>query len=364
MDKCIFFVFFYFFPFISLWAHAELIGKVVDAKKYPIMGVFICIENRPDIGCQTNEKGIFTLSIDKIDIKDVRLKISCVGYKEDWILYPQLTDTIFVQLENEPITLPEIEISYIKANNLLRQGIRNLKTNLLKDTPLCYQLNYTEQEMLSGENRMLNAKYVSMVKKMPKEKGKIPYQLSLISKQQIDKIQQPPNSKLFTKNVHSVEFQIQQIDYYEINEFYSVKYLDSEADSVFYLVCNPNLKKKKIAIAKMIFGISKSDTILISMQVESIDSIINIIPYDKKRSVMYKPQNIHNSITFRKDENDGYYMYQLESKSTREFIFGDKKEILSYHLLTQFEGYYLDNLKDKIKINGYTKGLFKLKDTQ
>jgi hypothetical protein len=348
-------VFVFFLTFVSLRAQSALVGKVVNDKRIPISEVSVYLEGKPDVGTSTNEKGIFVLSLSQIDPLDVKLIVSCIGYKTKKIVYPSLADTLMVELEHDLYALPEVEISYLKANHLLQTGIRNLKEKLLKNKPLAYQLVYSEQEMMSGESRSVKASYTSLLKKTPKGK-RIPYLLNLVDKKTTFKLQNPVKSTLFKETRFVQLFHFDYLDYSEIDKYFSVKYIDSGIDSLVYLVCIP----KHNPHATVSFSINKSDTVLTTIQLASIDSVLANKPYKKNLFSKEKPLHRYFKIVFEKNESGNYYMQREELDFVFEILFGNNKEILTNHSISQFQGYYSD--EPKIKIKGMSNELFALDD--
>jgi hypothetical protein len=350
----------FLFSFVDIWAQLTLIGKVVNDKNMPISEVSVYLENKPEIGSPTNREGVFVLPLSETNPLDIRLIFSCIGYKTKKIMYPTLTDTILIHLENEYYALPEVEISYLRANDMLQLGIKNLKERLLKDKSLEYQLHYFEQEITSGESRMVEAKYVTTLKKTPKGKGKIAYLFNLISKHKRLRLQEPINSVVFAKKFFMQIFHFNYLNYYEIDDDFSIKYISNDADSVFYLVCNPISETQ----SNVSFTIRKSDSVLTSIRLESIDSILVNNPHRKRLFSRSKPLHREFTVVFEKDDNNwNYYMNRLELNFVFEFIFGKKMEILTNYSLSQFQGYYSGDLNDKAKLKGVSGELFELEDT-
>ncbi len=149
-------------------------GKIIDANTnqgLPYCNLYICATN---IGSITNDYGEFKFWIDKIHMNDT-LTISYIGYSTENIPISLITDTAFlIQLSPTVIDLPELEISALSAEEIVKESMKNVKNNYDSE-PMMLRGYYRE---LIREKEELH-KYAEGVVDIYRQAGKYD-QISLI----------------------------------------------------------------------------------------------------------------------------------------------------------------------------------------
>lgn len=104
------------FPVIAT-AQLKLAGKVLDANtKQPI--AYVNIENfKAQMGTQTNQDGVFELNLSKGKQTDT-LKISCVGYADQYITNLQSNEHLVYELSPLVFQLNEVKVSHQKPTEV------------------------------------------------------------------------------------------------------------------------------------------------------------------------------------------------------------------------------------------------------
>lgn len=123
---------------IQAQKNMKLNGFVVDKNNAPIPYAAIGISTKY-IGTSSNEDGEFYLEISKNNLSDT-LEISSMGYKTSKILvneFLSLTEKIII-LEEDMVSLDEIEVKLIKPSKYVELAFKNLKKNTVSSA---HQLN-------------------------------------------------------------------------------------------------------------------------------------------------------------------------------------------------------------------------------
>lgn len=110
------------FPVIAT-AQLKLVGKVLDANTKQSIA-YVNIENfKAQIGTQTNQDGVFELNLSKGKQTDT-LKISCVGYADQYITNLQSNEHLVYELSPLVFQLNEVKVSHQKPTEV-EVGILN-----------------------------------------------------------------------------------------------------------------------------------------------------------------------------------------------------------------------------------------------
>lgn len=124
---------------LALRVHASdsLIGRVVDEQQQPVSFASVYVENNPMQGTVTDTEGVFVL--DSIAQHD-KIIVSFIGFRTLEMRFKKIpTDTILVQMQEQPILLSETQVVKEKKNISKRRKKKNLLNDvyaqLLHDIP-------------------------------------------------------------------------------------------------------------------------------------------------------------------------------------------------------------------------------------
>lgn len=124
---------------LALRVHASdtLVGRVVDEQRQPVSFASVYVENNPMQGTVTDTEGIFVL--DSLAQHD-KIIVSFVGFRTLEMRFKKIpTDTILVQMQEQPILLSETQVVKEKKNISKRRKKKNLLNDvyaqLLHDIP-------------------------------------------------------------------------------------------------------------------------------------------------------------------------------------------------------------------------------------
>ena len=106
---------------LALRVHASdsLVGRVVDEQRQPVSFASVYVENNPMQGTVTDTEGIFVL--DSIAQHD-KIIVSFIGFRTLEMRFKKIpTDTILVQMQEQPILLSETQV--VKEKKISKQPL-------------------------------------------------------------------------------------------------------------------------------------------------------------------------------------------------------------------------------------------------
>src|SRR5574344_313880 len=123
-----------FLIFVCIFSLTEVVlatdikGYVIDNQRNPISFASVYLQNNPQIGTITNDKGYFTLTSENADD---RLVVTFIGYEKFSMPVKQIDENkvLYITLKDQPILLDAVIVS---AKGSKRQQRKQLKQVLEK----------------------------------------------------------------------------------------------------------------------------------------------------------------------------------------------------------------------------------------
>lgn len=114
--------------------YITIMGTIISSQKGKYLPlVNISIQGQP-LGTTSNMEGKFSFLIPKKHIGNY-IYFSSIGYQSQFIQVPDIDTTLYISLNEETVHLKEIEVKYMKANEIIQKAIENRKDNYFT-TPL------------------------------------------------------------------------------------------------------------------------------------------------------------------------------------------------------------------------------------
>lgn len=330
-------------------------GKIVDKDtKEPIPDVIIQYGQTSRDYVYTKADGAFEIPISSNDY----VYVQCFGYKSKSVLKTDIQKVPVVELELNPISLNPVIISPGLADELLEKSMLNTKKNLLQDQPVTYLLHLLrvesssifKNEIYMEYNATLNKK--ELKKSMKKES--IPYELDLIHIAHLQKSDDPPS------DLYGAEYHASHLFTFGDSKNNETRLSYSEDSTVMVLEIKP--LEGSNGWAKGQIYINKNDMTISSIEIESVDSIMEALPFRKYKDKEYKI--VRKTGNYQFDKIDGKY-YMTDCYTFYRFCNIDeygRKEYVTY----QCDAYAveLDSKKrNRRKLSGYVQELFYFPDS-
>jgi hypothetical protein len=330
-------------------------GKVVDKDtQQPVPDAIVQYGQTSSDYVYTGANGLFEIPA----ISNDYVYFQCFGYKSRSVLKTDIQKTGTVELELNPISLNPVIISPGLANELLEKAMINTKKNLLQDQPITYLLHLLRVESSSIFKNEIYMEYnATLSKKELKKQMKnesIPYELDLIHISHLQKSDFPPS------DLYGAEYHASHLFTFGDSKNNETM-LSYTKDSTSMLLEIKPLEGSS-GWAKGQVYINKADMTISSIEIESVDSILEAMPFKKYKDKEYKIVRKTGNYQFEK-VNGQYYM--TDCYTFYRFCNIDeygRKEYITY----QCDAYAveLDNKKrNRRKLSGYVQELFYFPDS-
>ncbi|MDR1500982.1 MAG: hypothetical protein LBT43_00815 [Prevotella sp.] len=346
MKQVIYSFLLFFFPY-SL--NAQVSGIVIE-KSYntPIEGIVLQYGNSPQDYVISDKDGNFSIPEKHNSI----IHIHGIGYKRLSILFSEILNNPTLELELSPIELNEIEISYIDANRLLEKAFSNTRQSLLLNQKLVYLTHFVQSSNDGKDKHELNLQYSALLSKNKLKNGKIPYELSLISLNHLQK-----DNGAEDKNIVSCEYHVSEILNPKRLENYRAMVSHSENDSLIILKTLPKSEKDNL-YGSYLYIINKEDTTIHLIDINYKDQLLSKAKYIKNKNLKWAVRGKTGLIEFRK-HNKKIYMYSVKYTAELHCIYynGKEKDVI-YYIDNKYQNTDKHSNLKQIKLNGYSQELF------
>lgn len=348
------------FSFLSIslviTAQKPIKGTVTDKDSgEPITDVIVQFGDMSNNFVYTNDKGIFTIPANSNDI----IHFQCFGYKAQSISREILEKNPVVKLELNPLSLNPVIISPDDADKLLEEVMINTKKKLVTEVPLGYLLHFIQTRASDTTKNEIYLKYTTSLKektlKKNLKKERVPYTYNIVD------IKREHSAPIPTSELYGAEYHASHLFTFgkSTNNKTSKSY--NRDSTLLYLEISP--LEGKNGWAKGEITINNEDMTIISMEVESVDSILEMQSFKKYIDKQVKVLKKIGRFEFKKVK-DKLYMKECYSyykfRAVNEF--GIEEDII-YHCNVNFIG-NIDPLKiKKRKLSGFCQELFYFPDS-
>lgn len=342
--------------FSNLIAQSTIKGTVMDKDtRKPIQDVIVQFGEGYNDYVYTNDKGAFILPAGDYSV----IHIQFFGYKPKSVSISSLSKNDIVFLESNPISLPPIVISPDEADDILEKVMINTKKKLVSEVPLGYLLHFNQSKLSDTLKNEIYLSYTTSVsqKDLNKKKkdGKVPYKYNIID---IRRLQSAP---VPTTELYGAEYHASYLFSFGKSVNNETKRSYSSDSTLIILEIKPLEGKNGWAEGELV--IDKKDMTLISMEVTSIDSLMEAQPYkkymDRKVKVLQKTGRFEFSETHGKlymNESYTYYKFAMTDD------YGGYDEV-EYHCDVNFTGFVKQERLRNRKLSGFCQELFYFPDS-
>lgn len=338
---------------ISLSAQTVISGTVIDKdNRLPVSDVVIQYGNTADDYVYTNSKGRFSIP----ETSNPVVHIQCIGYKARSVKLETIKLSGIIEIEVNPISLNAVVIGPNVADKMLEEAMLNTKKKLLSDQAVNYLLYCKQTKESDTLDNVLYLKYTSLLTKdaLRKEmkKEKIPYELNLIDIKYLDK------APIAVAELFGAEYHASHLFTFGKSENNLTKLSYTEDSTLIQLQIEPLEGKDSWAKGEIL--LNRKDMSVISISVESVDSILETQPYKKYFGNGIKIVKKKGNYEF-KDIAGKYYMskcntfYKFESLDKY-----NRKDYMAYYFDAQTIGIESKKQFKRRKLSGYCQELFYL----
>lgn len=340
----------------GLAAQTPVRGTVIDKEaNTPIPDVIVQYGELANEYVYTNENGVFIIPENSSSV----IHFQCFGYKTKSMSKAGLGSNSIVFMELSPVSLTPIVISPDEADKILKEVMINTKKKLVTEVPLGYLLHFNQTKLTDTLQNEIYLSYTTSLseKELKKnlKKDKVPYEYNIIDIRHLQSAVIPP-TELYGAEYHASHlFSFGKSINNETRRSYSP---DS---SLIILEIKPLAGKNGWAEGEVI--INKNDMTLMSIEIESVDSLMEAQPYkkylDRKVKVLRKVgrfdfSEIHGKCYMK--ECYTYYKFGMMDE------FGHQDEIV-YHCDVTFNGFVNKEKIRKRELSGFCQELFYLPDS-
>lgn len=330
-------------------------GMIVDKEsRQPVSDAIVQYGETSRDYVYTGADGVFEIPVTSNEY----IYFQCIGYKSRSVLKTDIQKNGTVELELNPISLNPVIISPGLADELLEKSMLNTKKNLLQDQPISYMLHFLRNETSSIFKNEIYMQYNATLSKkaLKKEmkKDRIPYELDLIYIAHLQKSDTPPS------DLYGAEYHASHLFTFGNSENNQTM-LSYTRDSTQMLLEIKPLEGSN-GWAKGQVYINRKDMTISSIEIESVDSILEALPFKKYKDKQYKIVRKTGNYQFEK-VNGQYYM--TDCYTFYRFCNVDeygRKEYITY----QCDVYAIDldkTKRNRRKLSGYCQELFYFPDS-
>ncbi len=349
-------IFFILFLFFSLPLLAQTQGTVTDKDtKSPLSDVIVQYGATSRDYVYTDAKGRFSIPDNSEDI----IYFQSIGYKTKSVLKTALRQQPIVVLELNPVSLNPVVISPYDADMLLKEVMLNTKKRLITDQSIGYLLHFLQTKSTDTLQNEIYLKYTttlnSKVLKKNLDKERVPYTYNIIDIRRLQKTV-TPTSELYGAEYHaSYLFTFGESVNNETTRSYS------SDSSLIILQIEPLKGKDGWASGEV--RINKDDMTIASIEIESVDSILDLQAY--KRYMGKKVKTLRKVGRFQFAKSDGrYYMKECYTYYKFRAIneFGREEDIVYYCDVNCIGSVDAKTIK-KRRLSGFCQELFYFPDS-
>lgn len=356
MKKILFFVLFLFMlTSVEGQIQSRMSGIVIDKDtKKPISEVIV------QYGSASRDY-VYTLSDGRYDIPVISndyIYFQCFGYKSRSILKSELVKNPTVMLELNPVSLNPVVISPVLADQLLEKAMINTKKRLLTDQPVSYLLHFLRNETSSIFQNELYMEYTATLPKKELKKDmkqdRLPYELDLLHIRHLQKGDNPPS------DLYGAEYHASHLFTFGDSKNNETKLSYSSDSTIMVLEIRPLPGGNGWARGEVY--INKRDMSISSIEIESVDSLLDLQPFKKYKDKEYKIVRKTGNYQF-KEINGKYYM--TDCYTFYRFCNVDeygRKEYITYQCDVYTNG-LPKTQRNRRKLSGFCQELFYFPDS-
>ncbi|MFT4222463.1 carboxypeptidase-like regulatory domain-containing protein [Dysgonomonas sp.] len=341
---------------MGLPAQIYIKGTVVDKDtKKAIPDVIVQYGSSSQAFTYTDAKGQFRIPENSENI----IHFQYFGYKTKSIPRTGILQNSKIELEISPLSLEPVVISPDDADKLLDEAMLNTKKKLVLDQPVSYLLHFIQNRSTDTLQNEIYMRYASTLNekdlKKNLKKEKVPYVLNLIEIMRLQKTETP------TSDLYGAEYHASHLFTFgksANNETFKSYSSDS---SLIYLRIEPLKGRDGWARGEIV--LNRADATIVSMEIESIDSVLSSQPHRRYMGKQVKTLKKLGRFSFKK-YGDRYYMSDCftyyKFRSTDEH---DRQEDVSYYCDVDFRGFVEKDQLRKRRLGGYCQELFYFPDS-
>ena len=313
-----------FFLSLNVFSQTSIRGVVLDKDtKKAIPDVIVQYGTLSKDYVYTDDQGRFSIPM----VSENIIYFQCFGYKSRAVLKSDIQQASIIFMELNPVSLNPVVISPGDADMLLEEVMINTKKKLLTNHPIGYLLHFLQTKTIETLQNEMYLKYATTLTDKALEKNlkkdKVPYVYNLIDIRRLQR-SETPVSELYSAEYHASHlFTFGKSINNETTRGYS-------SDSSLIILQIEPLEGKE-GWAKGEVNIRKDDMTIVSIEIESVDSVLEVQPYKKYMGKMIKILRKAGRFEFEKI-NDKYYMKECYTYYRFRVVneYGKEEDVL-YH---------------------------------
>ncbi|WP_108823002.1 carboxypeptidase-like regulatory domain-containing protein [Dysgonomonas sp. Marseille-P4361] len=343
--------------FISgLTAQTSIRGVVLDKDtRKPIPDVIVQYGDLSNEYVSTDDNGNFVIPENNSTV----IHFQCFGYKTRSVSKENLGVSNLVFMELNPVSLAPVTISPDEADKILKEVMINTKKKLVVEIPLAYLLHFDQTKLSDTLKNEIYLSYTTLLKskelKKKLKKDKVPYEYNILDVRRLQHAVIPPTE------LYGAEYHASHLFSFGKSANNETKRSYTSDSSLIILEIKPLPGKKGWAEGEVI--INKKDMTLMSIEVASVDSLMEAQPYKKylerKVKVLRKIGRFEFAETHGKCYMKNCYTYY---KFGMYDDLGREDEIV-YHCDVNFTGFVKPDRIRKRTLSGFCQELFYLPDS-
>jgi len=341
---------------LNITAQTTIRGTVVDKDTgNPIPDVIAQYGELSKDFVYTNDKGIFIMPENNSDA----VHFQCFGYKTKSVLKASLGENPVILLEINPVTLNPVIISPGDADELLKEVMLNTKKKLVTERSLGYLLHFLQTRSEDTTRNEIYMKYTTTLKekdlKKDLNKERVPYIYNISDIKRLQRTETP------TSELYGAEYHASHLFTFGKSINNETKRSYTSDSSYIFLEIEPLAGKEGWARGEIL--INSDDMTIASIDIESVDSILEVQPYKRYIGKLVKVLKKIGRFEFKKVA-DKYYMKNCYTYYKFRTIneHGYEEDII-YNCDVNFIG-SIDPLKvKKRKLSGFCQELFYFPDS-
>ena len=356
MKRHLLFILLFFYSACIIIAQNPIKGTVVDKDtQAPVPDVIVQYGASSQEYVYTDKAGKFSLP----NKGDNAIHFQCFGYKPKTVLRSNLELNPVVVLELNPVSLNPVIISPGDADALLEEVMINTKKKLLTDVSISYLLHFLQTKSTDTLRNEIYLKYATSLtgKDLKKnlKKERVPYVFNIMDIKRVQRTVSP------TSELYGAEYHASHLFTFgkSINNETTRSFTSDS--SLIILEIEPLEGKEGWARGEVI--INKEDMTIASMEIESVDSLLENRPYKPHMGKQVKILRKAGRFQFAKAA-DKYFMKECYTYYKFRAIdeFG-REEDISYYCDVDCRGLVDKKKYRDRRLSGYIQELFYFPDS-
>lgn len=335
----------------TLQAQNTIHGVVIDKEtRQAVSDVIVQYGNLSSDYDYTKIDGKYTLPSTSNGV----IMFQCIGYKSLSVSLINLQKNPVVEMELDPVYLNPVVINPDDADKILDEVMVNTKKNLLLKQPICYLLHFVQTNTADTLKNDIYMQYATTLAQKDLKKNmknaRVPYTFNLIDIARVEK------SVIPTSEQYGAEYHASHLFTFGKSKNNETRKSYSSDSTLITLSIKPLPGRGGWASGEVI--INRQDMTIMSMEIQSVDSVLEAEDYKKYMGKQLKVTKKVGRFAFKEIAGkrymtDCYTFYKFKTVSET-----GKADEITYSCDVSFKGFIGKKQLRQRQLSGFCQELF------